>query len=141
LRVHNDAGRPSWNAFVTNNWARPDTAGLSPNGRTRLAYHLYLHSVAYGPHSVAKLDPKEPERLFGRGLLEGESALLRLEILHAAGRPEAKGIAAAIVERWPGLSWRVRDIEQGHGLLTVLRTAYGAESPNAPKDKPHPYGR
>jgi hypothetical protein len=140
LRASNDKHEPSWISFVTENWSTPNTAGLSEKARERLAYYLYLHRAAYGPIPIAKLDPTEPERLFGTGLLESEAALLRLEILHAAKQPEANGIAAAIRERWPGLAWRLRDIKQGHGLLTVLRRD-GLHSIYAPKNKPRPYTR
>jgi hypothetical protein len=138
LRTANDARESSWRAFLTANWSTPDGAGLSESGRARLAYYFYLHRVAYGQRPVANLEPDEPGR-FGHGVLEAEGALLRLEILHAAARPEVKGITAAVLERWPGLAWRVRDIERGHGLLSILRTVHGVESPDAPKDKPHPY--
>jgi hypothetical protein len=138
LRATNDLGEPSWSAFIKHNWSTPHTNGLSSAGHARLAYYLYLHRVAYGPRSVAQLDPEEPWK-FGHGVLEPEAALLRLEILRAVKRPEAKGVEAAILERWPGLAWRIEQIHNGLGLLTLQRTFYGVESPDAPKGKPRPY--
>ena len=138
LRSTNDAQEASWRAFLTDNWSTPDVSGLSEKGRNRLAYYLYLHRVAYGARALAALDPKEPER-FGHGPLEAEVAVLRFEILHAAKRPEQAGIKAAILERWPGLAWRIHDIDEGHGLMTVLRTVQGVERSEPPKDKPAPY--
>jgi hypothetical protein len=138
LRSANDAHEPSWRAFLTNNWSTPDVSGLSEKGLHRLAYYLYLHRAAYGPRALAALDPKEPEH-FAHGPLEAEAAVLRFEILHAAKRPEGAGIKAAILERWPGLAWRIHDIEEGHGLMTVLRTVQGVERSEPPKDKPAPY--
>jgi hypothetical protein len=112
LRSTNDAHESSWRAFLTDNWSTPDTAGLSEKGRSHLAYYLYLHRAAYGPRALAALDPKEPER-FGHGPLEAEAAVLRFEILHAAKRPEATGIKAAILERWPGVAWRISRHRRG----------------------------
>ena len=72
--------------------------------------------------------------------------MLRLEILAAAKRPEAAGITRAVLERWPGLGWRVEEIESGRGFLPDLRMSYGVERSDAPevtrpKDRPPPYGR
>jgi len=87
---------------------------------------------------VSALDPELPWQ-FGKGVLEGEAALLRLEILHAASRPEAAGVEAAILERWPGFTWWVEQIRNGHGPLMRLRTGDGVDSIYAPTDKPRPY--
>jgi hypothetical protein len=94
--------------------------------------------VAYGPKAIGELDPETPWQ-FGKGILEGQAALFRLEILYAAGRPEAPGVEMAIVERWPGLAWWIAQIRNGRGPLTNLRTGYGVESEYSPTDKPRPY--
>jgi hypothetical protein len=139
LRASNDRKAPSWRAFVRENWSTPDVGDLSGAARAHLAYYLYLHRVAYGPVSVAALDPQEPWK-FAHGVLESEAALARLEILRAAHRPEADGIEKAVLERWPGLTWRVEKIHLGQGLLTVLRTGWGVESSGASREnRPRPY--
>ena len=139
LRAANAAKVSSWRAFVQDNWTTPDTTGLSADARAQLAYYLFLHRAAYGPTAVPALDPGAVEKL-GRGILEPEAAVLRLEILAAAKRPEAAGITRAVLERWPGLGWRVDEIHSGRGFLTDLRMSYGVEQGDAPKDRPSPYG-
>jgi hypothetical protein len=140
LRATNDRGKSSWHAFVRNNWSTPSVSELSAAARAHLAFYLFLHRVTYGPQPVGAIDPEAPGH-FGKGVLEGEAALLRLEILHAAGRPESAGIASAILERWPGFAWWVGQIRGNHGPLMRLRTGFGAESVYAPTDKPQPYSR
>lgn len=138
LRARIESETPSWSAFVRHNWSTPSAAGLSAAAHSRLAFHLFLHRAAYGPKAVGALDPEIPWQ-FGKGVLEGQAALSRLEILYAAGRPEASGVEMATKERWPGLAWWIAQIRSGHGPLTSLRTGYGVESEYAPTDKPRPY--
>jgi hypothetical protein len=138
LRSTNHGDEPSWRGFIASNWSTPDTRGLSTEGLRRLGLYLYLHKVAYGPRPLSALDPEEPWK-FGRGFLESEAALYRLEILIAAKSPQADGIAAAILERWPSRAGSVEMVREGFGLLKRIRTDYGVESPYAPKDKPRPY--
>ena len=71
--------------------------------------------------------------------LEAEAGALRLEILAAARGGAVKTQAQALVERWPGLEWRVRDIEAGRGRLPILRRTCGVERDDPPKDRPRPY--
>jgi hypothetical protein len=143
LRAANDLKTPSWLAFVRENWSIPDLSDLSASARSdlshHLAYYLYLHRVAYGPTPVAALDPQEPWH-FGHGVLESEAAVIRLEILSAEHKSEAVGVEKAVLERWPGLAWRVEEIHRGRGLLTQLRTSWGVERSN-PSTLPRPYGR
>lgn len=142
LRASNDLKKPSWRTFVRQNWSTPDLSGLSASARTdvahHLAYYLYLHKVAYGPTPIAALDPDEPWR-FAEGVLNGEAALARLEILSAAHSGHAGGVEKAILERWPGLAWRVEEIRRGQGLLTELRDFWGVEKSGVHPTGPRPY--
>ena len=138
LRAKNGQDKPSWGAFVEDNWSTPDVHGLSPAARAELAFHLYLHRVTYGPDAVAALDPEGASK-FAHGALESTSALIRLEILRAKNKPEAEGVEAAILERWPGLAWWVEQIHNDSGLLARLRSSNGVDSGDAPTDKPRPY--
>jgi len=131
-------GVSSWRAFLTDNWRTPDPSALSDLARSGLAFHTYLHHVAYGPTPIGALDPTGPNR-FARGILESWATLMRLEILLAAGRPEAEGIELALLERWPGFSWWVTQVHAGAGILQRVRILYGAESTYAPADQPWPY--
>jgi hypothetical protein len=127
-----------WNTFVLDNWSTPAAVGLSRPARAALAYYLFLHRAIYGPQGIAALDPEAP-RHFAHGILEGEASVIRLEILHAAQRPEAAGLQKAILERWPGIAWRVKDIAEGGGMLKDLRRTYGAESSYGRRHQPGPY--
>jgi hypothetical protein len=138
LRATNDDKRSSWQAFVLDNWSTPKTHGLSSVARARLAYYLYLHRVAYGPSAISALDPEEPWR-WGHGVLEAEAAVVRLEILHAAKKSEAAGVEEALLERWPGLAWRVENIHRNEGFLTTMRASYGVERDDPPVGKTRPY--
>jgi hypothetical protein len=138
LRHQNDRGQASWFAFVRGNWSTPQVAGLSAAGRQRLAYYLFLHRAAYGPQPVAALDPAAVQA-FDSGPLQGEAALLRLEIEHAAKGAAATSDATALARRWPGLAWRIEQINTGNGRLTVLRRSSGIERHDAARDRPRPY--
>jgi hypothetical protein len=138
LRTTNDVGKTSWHAFVAQNWSTPQVSGLSSAAHARLAYYLYLHRAAYGPRPIAELDPEEPWK-WGHGVLDAEAAVIRLEILYSAKKLEAAGVEAAILERWPGLAFRVDEIHRREGLLEVLRTSHGVERSRIPSDKPRPY--
>jgi hypothetical protein len=138
LRAENDEDESSWCAFIESNWSTPDTKGLSETALEQLALYLYLHRVTYGPDAVASLDPEAPWK-FSHGVLEGQAALIRLEILRAAGKPAAGGVEAAILERWPALSWWVEQVRRKAGLLTRLRSSDGADSDDALNRKNRPY--
>lgn len=128
----------SWRSFVRDSWSTPEIGGLSEEAHSRLAYYLYLHRVAYGPRPLADLDPDEP-RGFGQGPLESEAEVLQVEILQAAQQSNAEAEEAAVVQRWPGVAWRMERIHRGLGLLTLLRTFYGIENPEARKEGARPY--
>ncbi len=155
LRVQNDLQESSWGHFILYNWrtiyTRPpvpwdeivslravDASALSEAGREALALHLFLHRAVYGPRGVAALNPRVTET-FARGPLEGEAALLRLEILTARNDPAAPVERAAILERFPELAWRVEEIETGCGRLADLRQTNGVERIVATKPLFFPY--
>ncbi len=70
---------------------------------------------------------------------ERHGPLARLEIVRAAGKPEADGVEAAVLERWPALAWWVEQIKEHAGPLARLRAGYGIESSYARKDGLRPY--
>ena len=138
LRPKNDHHRPSWVSFLTENWKAPDIAKLSAKARQHLAFHLFLHRAAYGPLPPAKLDP-DATKAFAHGIFAGWAALIRLEILRAAGRPEAEGLESDLRKHSPEFTWWIDQVRAGAGLLTRYRRLYGVESPYAPTDGPRPY--
>jgi hypothetical protein len=138
LRPKNDHDRPSWVVFLTENWRTPDVSGLSAEARQQLAFHLFLHRAAYGATPPAKLDPDAP-KAFAHDILAGWAELSRLEILLAAGRPEAAALESDLRKRSPEFTWWVDQVRAGAGLIARFRALYGAGSEYAPKGRPLPY--
>jgi hypothetical protein len=124
-----------WRDFITENLTLPLPIGLSPEAQARLAYHLCWHRVIHGRLPVSALDPEEPWQL-GQGLLEGQAALHRLEILHARSHDLSDGLAEAVRERWPGLAWWISRIQDDTGPLASLRAAYGFEPEELAENPP-----
>lgn len=138
LRRRGGGLEPSWNGLLLDARGTIEDealAELDADSHAALAMHLWLHHAVHGPTPVAALDPSAPASL-AAGPLEGEAAVLSHEILAARGDPAAATLAAAIQARWPGLCWRVEDDLAGRGLVQVLRSAVGAESPGAPPRSP-----
>jgi hypothetical protein len=125
LRADNVERKHSWLELVRRNPTVVSGEGLSATAQAQVDYYLYLHHVALSVQPLASLRPDETDR-FAHGSLEAEAAVLRLEILHAAGRPEAAGVEAAVLERWPGLVWRVGKIRTGGGTLAWLRASHAS---------------
>lgn len=143
LRILNDRRELSWSSFVLENWRtvylQPpvpaeeiaelravDATGLSDDGRRLLAYYLFLHRATYGPQSVAELSLTRVNELAG-GPLEAEALVLRYEILSARQDSAAADVRVAVLDRYPGVTWRLEQIERGRGRLSQLRSLYGAE--------------
>jgi hypothetical protein len=128
LLATNSKNKRSWLELVTRNPSAWSAQGLSAAAHATLDYYLYLQEVESSGQPLASRRPNETDR-FAHGALEAEAAVLRLELLYAAGRPEAPGIEAAVLERWPGLAWRVEKIRAGAGLLNGLH-AYPHRKPD-----------
>ena len=124
----NSDNKRSWLELVTENPSAWSAQGLSAAAHATLDYYLYLQEVESSGRPLASRRPNETDR-FAHGALEAEAAVLRLELLYAAGRPEAPGIEAVVLERWPGLAWRVEKIRAGRGLLNRLHS-YPHRTPN-----------
>ncbi len=116
------AGHASWAAFVLD--GGPALPASLPQG---LGLHRFLREAVHGPRPIASLDPEDAAR-FAPGPLEGEAAVLRVEILSARGDPRTAEESGRILRRWPGLRWRLDEISRGEGLLTRLRQWEGAEA-------------
>ncbi len=155
LRSRTDSEKALWSHFLRYNWRtiytrRPapkkeiaegravDASGLSEEGRESLALHLFLHRATYGPKSVAELSPAETEA-FAEGPLKGEAAVLRYEILTARGDASASTERKKILDRFPGLKWRIEAIDEGNGRLRRLRRRYGPEQDGASERDFLPY--
>lgn len=151
----NDIGEPSWSNFIRYNWRSiyleppipknavaemqaVDATGLSEEGREALAYHLFLHRATYGPHPLSTLSRSRVDA-FADGPLEGEAEVLRYELAAARDGVEAAEIRRLVTERFPGLLWRLDEIDAGRGRLSRLRTTYGAEQDFDREPSFHPY--
>jgi hypothetical protein len=135
LRRDNDVKTASWLYFLQANWRTVNPAGLSARGRAALALHLFLHRAIYGPQPVAEL---RAEDLQMEGATEAEAAIYRLEILTARKDTRAAAEASALLTKWPGMRWRVEEVNKSEGLLTRARQAWGAERSDKPPG-PVPY--
>jgi hypothetical protein len=117
-----------WGPFLRNNWntvtPSPD---FSPEARAQLALHLFLHRATWIPGGVASLD-STPLDAIHAPQLAGEVAVLKYEIQHARHDRHAAGSRAALLARFPGLRYRVDEIEHGKGTLTAYRDTYGVEA-------------
>lgn len=143
LKNTNDVGEPSWVNFLLYNWrtihtskriqvgmqSYPrvlDASGLSEEGESMLAFHLFMHRAIYGPQSIASLNMRRIQS-FDHGTLKGEAALLRYEVLHAREDEVAEAAATELLTHFPGLDWRVSETQEGSGRLARLRRTRGAE--------------
>ncbi len=101
--------------------ARPSPlawASLPGRVRTGLRLHAALGALATAEH----LETLPPDLFTGLPLeLEPEATVLEYEVVRAMGQPGADRQRAHIAERWPGLVWRLDQIERGQGLLVLLR--------------------
>lgn len=118
-------GDASWNDFFAGDWKWAEKAPLdeaSDEVSEALSLHLYLHRAFYGDLGVKGLDV-EPLEAMTDPLLVAEAAVLRHEIVHAAGQPVASQWKAYVAKHWPGLVWRVEKSEAGFGFLKTQRDA------------------
>ena len=129
LRRLGGAGSPSWTNFIQAPDALAHGAlfqGLSDQARFALVPYFILHQVVHGPEPLSAFPPE-----FLAPHLEGpwgsEAGVLSWELLWARGAPDLAQRRQTLLQRWPGVSFRVAQIESGYGLLTTLRRTYGRE--------------
>lgn len=121
--MHGTRGDGTWGGFFRGDWVwqeRPMLEQVSPDVARALTLHLFLHRAFYGDAELAKLDLAPLDRL-DEDPLEGEAALLRHEVMHAAQSPVAEQWRTYVATRWPGLVWRTAQTERGFGVLRVQR--------------------
>jgi hypothetical protein len=53
--------------------------------------------------------------------------VLSWELLWARGASDLAQRKQALLQRWPGVAFRLSQIEAGNGLLTTLKRTYGPE--------------
>jgi hypothetical protein len=154
LRGHNDVNEASWVNFIRNNWRTiyvtspppekkdvvpyVDAFRLSQRAKEVLAFHFFLHRAVYGPEKVGSLSAKQVEAC-AKGLLESEAKLLQLEILKARNDRSAKNLQEELLTKFPGVRFRLEEIERGEGFLTTARRSRGAEREFDVKPGFYPY--
>lgn len=128
----NDRDFGSWKPFLARNWNTVSVSeGIGVQASKQLALYLFLHKACYGPESLSNLGLEMLENLRGP-VLSCESALLEYELLCARGnKVEGSAVRPRALQTWPGLKDRFTQIDNGEGLLSLLRKGYGVER-NAP---------
>lgn len=126
LRAAQNAPDPSWSRFLDNGRADLPEVELSPEGWRALAFHEAVHRAVYGHQALKAIDPALFDG-FKTGPLAGAAALIRLELWRARDDARAGRLTEKLLAQWPGLRWRVQEIEAGRGWLASLRRTVGAE--------------
>lgn len=138
LREQNDLKEASWAYFLQHNWQTVDASSLSGETRDVLAFHLFLHRAIYGPIKVGDLNVKDLQT-FAEGPLKAEAAVLGFEILSMRRDRAADREGLKILKKWPGLKWRLQDIQSGEGMLSSWRKEFGAEREFETPPDSYPY--
>lgn len=110
----------SWMALLEDGTATPDFSGLSERARRRVALLEFLREVLHGPVDLAAIDPAGLDAIAG-GPLDGEREVLRYELLHARAQPDQAALQTGIERSWPGLAWRLDEVDEGRGFLLTRR--------------------
>jgi hypothetical protein len=129
-RVRRSGGpRPrSWANFVEDPRAldRADFRGLSAEARRALVPYLIIHEAAHGPAPLSKFPPEHLSHQHGPWA--SEAAVLGYELAWARHAPDLTGLRSVILASWPGVAFRLDEIDRGAGLLTDFRESFGRES-------------
>jgi hypothetical protein len=131
LRHADGALRPSWANLLRSRSALDsgeELRGLSEQARRALVPYLILHQAIHGPEPLATF-PLDFLAAHDLGPWASEAGILGYELLQARRAPDLAQQRERLLQRWPGLAFRVREIDAGAGLLTLLRSEYGPESP------------
>jgi hypothetical protein len=129
-----------WGPFLTRNWNTvAPVSGLSAQAQRQVRLHLFLHRAFYGPQGPGQLDLSPLKALDG-AVQEPEGQILMLEGLAAAkGAQTAQKQGNALVAKWPGLSRRVKETLDGHGVIAGGRGTFGAEAKRLRPPATQPY--
>jgi len=114
----------SWSNLVKDPAAFEESAlrDLSPESRQALLPYLIIHQAVHGPEPLSRF-PVEFLAEQRQGPWGSEAAVLAYELAWARQSPDLPGQRAALLTEWPGLAFRLDQIERGLGLLTTLREA------------------
>jgi hypothetical protein len=107
-----------------------DTAaigGLSAQARRAIAPYLIVREAVQGPKPLASFPLDELTAQAAKGPWASEASVLAYELLWARHAPDLAEQRSRLLTRWPGVLFRVKQIEAGAGRLTMWRKEYGAE--------------
>jgi hypothetical protein len=116
---------PSWGNLIKDRDALDDPAlrGLSASARRALLPYLILHEAVHGPQPLSQF-PMDLLAAYVDGPWASEAAVLSYELWSAQGAPDLAERRAAVLARWPGVAFRLEEIDRGAGLLTTWREEY-----------------
>lgn len=114
--------RPSWANLIRERDALDDPAlrGLSAAARRSLLPYLILHEAVHGPQPLSQF-PIDLLSAYTGGPWASEAEVLIYELLSARSAAGLADRRAAVLARWPGVEFRLDEIDRGAGLLTLWR--------------------
>ena len=129
LRLAGDAQMPLWANLITAPDGLDDEAvsGLSAQARRALVPYLIVHEAVQGPEPLASFPLEFFAAQAGEGPWASEASVLAYELRWARHAPDLADQRSALLARWPGVQFRLEEIELGAGTLTLLRKEYGPE--------------
>jgi hypothetical protein len=101
--------------------------GLSAQARRAMVPYLIVREAVQGPEPLASFPLDGLTAEAAAGPWASEASVLAYELRWERRAPDLAQHRTALLERWPGLQFRVKEIEAGVGRLATLRTEYGAE--------------
>lgn len=129
----NDADAPdqpllqrSWAELVLDRNAVEDEAlrRLSEPARRALLPYLILHEAVHGPQPLSQFSSDVLSSAYLPPTWASEAGVLTYELLSARAAPDVAARRAALLVRWPGVAFRLEEIDRGAGLLTRWREEY-----------------
>lgn len=127
LRLAGGRRTPSWANLIKSPTVTEEEEimqKLSDRASRSLVPYLILHQAVQGPEPLAVFPP-EVFATHQQGPWASEASVLTYELLWARQAPDLAQRRIRLLQRWPGLAFRVAQIEAGAGLLTTLRGQYG----------------
>ena len=128
LRSAGNPRTPRWtNLIKTRGLDAEAMGGMSAQARRALVPYLIVRDAVQGPEPLASFPLDALTAEAAKGPWASEASVLAYELRWARRAPDLAQHRTALLKRWPGLQFRVKQIEAGAGELTTLRQEYGAE--------------
>jgi hypothetical protein len=130
LRNAGDARTSSWANLIKTPGALEGAAlrSLSERASRALVPYLIVHQAVHGPEPLSAFPPEflaSHAQGPSQGPWASEAGVLTYELMWARRAADLAARKAELLSRWPGVAFRVQEIEAGAGLLTTLRDEYG----------------